>query len=150
MSTKEDRSVKVKVKVIVEPPSQANVAEFNCEFQDTYLDREMSKVDAAKELAEIQQSFTEFMERYHTDPKRTHPDLTDCELRSLASDHGRVQSSAAPFGVSTYNDSELIKSFTTILWPSCRLPQEKRLSIRISLNILTLKSREPHKESKAA
>ena len=75
MSTK-DRSVKVKVKVIVEPPNQANVAAFNREFRDTYLDREMSKADAAKELAEIQQSFTEFMERYNTDPKRTHPDLT--------------------------------------------------------------------------
>ena len=44
MSTREDRSVKVKVKVIVEP-NQANVAEFNQEFQDIYLDREMSKAD---------------------------------------------------------------------------------------------------------
>ena len=84
MNTREDRSVKVKVKVTVEPPNPANVAEFNQEFQDIYLDREMSKADAAKELAEIQQSFTAFMERYHTDPKKTHSGLTDCELRSLA------------------------------------------------------------------
>ena len=77
MSAREDRSVKV----IVEPPHLANVAEFNREFRN-YLDRELSKTDAAKELAQIQQSFTEFMERYRTDRKRTHPDLTDCELRS--------------------------------------------------------------------
>ena len=84
VSAREDGSVKVKVKVIVEPPNQANVAEFNQEFQDIYLDREMSKANAAKELDEIKQAFTEFMERYHKDPKKAHKDLTDCELRSLA------------------------------------------------------------------
>ena len=84
MSAREDRSVKVKVKVIVEPPNPANVAEFNQEFQDIYLGREMSKTDAAKELDEIKQAFTEFMERYHMDPKKAHKDLTDCELRFLA------------------------------------------------------------------
>ena len=56
----------------------------NQEFQDIYLDREMSKSDAAKELDDIKQSFTEFMERYHMDPKKAHKNLTDCELRSLA------------------------------------------------------------------
>ena len=70
MNTRADRSVKVKVKVIVEPPNQANVAAFNPEFQD--------------QLDEIKQAFTEFMERYHMDPKKAHKDLTDCELRSLA------------------------------------------------------------------
>ena len=84
MSTREDRSVKVKAKVIVEPPNQANVAEVNQEFQDIYLDREMSKADAAKELDDIKQAFTDFMERYRMDPKKTHKDLTECELRSLA------------------------------------------------------------------
>ena len=39
MSTREDRSVKVKVKVTVEPPNPANVAEFNQEFQDIHLDQ---------------------------------------------------------------------------------------------------------------
>ena len=47
----------------------------------------MSKADAATELVEIQQSFTEFMERYHTDPTKVHKDLTDCELRSLADEN---------------------------------------------------------------
>ena len=86
MGTKAARSVKVKVKVkvIVEPPNPATVTEFNQEFQDIYLDREMSKADAATELVETQQSFTEFMERYHTDPTKVHKDLTECELRSLA------------------------------------------------------------------
>ena len=83
MSTKADRSVKVKVKVIVEPPNPANLTEFNQELQEVYLDREMSKADAAKELVEIQQSFMEFMDRYHTGPTNVHKDLTDCELRSI-------------------------------------------------------------------
>ena len=101
---------------MVEPPNPANVTEFNQEFQDTYLDREMSKADAAKQL------FTMFMERYRTDPKKAHKGLTDCEMRSLAHvnpdenieddefyfehasghptmEEGRVQSSAEPFGV---------------------------------------------------
>ena len=84
MSTREDRSVKVKVKVIVEPPNQANVAEFNQEFQDIYLDREMSKTDAAQELDDIKQAFTDFMERYHMDPEKAHKHkgLTECELRT--------------------------------------------------------------------
>ena len=84
MSTKADRSVKVKVKVIVEPPNPANLTELNQEFQEIYLDRDMSKADAARELVDIQQSFTKFMERYHKDPTNAHKDLTDCELRSLA------------------------------------------------------------------
>ena len=79
MSTRADRSVKVQVKVIVEPPDPANVAEFKQEFQDIHLDREMSKAKAS-----IKQSFTEFMERYHVGPKKAHKDLIDCELRSLA------------------------------------------------------------------
>ena len=83
-SIKAERSVKVKVKVIVEPPNPASLTEFNHEFQEIYLDRDMSKADAAKELVEIQQAFTEFMERYHKDPTNVHKDLTDCELRSLA------------------------------------------------------------------
>ena len=138
MTTRADRSVKVKVKVIVEPTSPANVTEVNQEFQDIYLDREMSKADAAKELAEIQQSFTEFMERYHTDPKKAHKDLTDCELRSLAhvnpdenieddefyfehaSEHPTMEEFRAAQNPSGYplknqHDPELIKSFTNIL-----------------------------------
>ena len=69
MRTRADRSVKVKVKVIVEPHNPANVAEFNQEFQDIYLGREMSKADAAKELDDIKQAFAEFMtwiQRRHT------------------------------------------------------------------------------------
>ena len=38
----------------------------------------------ATELVEIQQSFTECMERYRAGPTKAHKDLTDCELRSLA------------------------------------------------------------------
>ena len=77
-----DRSVKVKV--IVEPPNPANLTEFNREFQEICLGRDMTKVDAAAEFVEIQQSFTAFMERCNKDPRNVHPDLTDCELRSLA------------------------------------------------------------------
>ena len=61
--------------------------EFNREFQDIYLDREMSKADAAKELAEIQQSFTEFMERNRMNPKKTHPDLTRPQAHQVIFDH---------------------------------------------------------------
>ena len=44
----------------------------------------MTKIDAAAEFLDIQQSFTAFMERCTEDPRKVHPDLTDCELRSLA------------------------------------------------------------------
>ena len=143
MSTREDRSVKVKVKVIVEPPNHANVAEFNQKLQDICLDRDMS----AKEFDEIKQAFTDFMERYRVDPKKTHKDLTECELRSLAhvnpdenldedefyfehaSQHPTMEEFRAaqnpsryplrlPIGLKklkNHHDPELIKSFTTIL-----------------------------------
>ena len=69
MSTKADRSVKVKVKVIVEPPNPANLT-FNREFQEICLDRAMiTKADARKEQM-VHFEFTEFMERYHTDPTK--------------------------------------------------------------------------------
>ena len=49
-----------------------------------------SMVGAAAEFVEIQQSFTAFVERHNQDPTKVHPDLTDCELRSLARVSPRV------------------------------------------------------------
>ena len=44
----------------------------------------MTKIKAAAAFVEIRQSFAAFMERYTEDPRKVRPDLTDCELRSLA------------------------------------------------------------------
>ena len=78
MKTTDDRSVKSKVTVELLNPD--NLAEFNQDFKNVNLDRDMSKPEAA----EIRKQFEQFMERYYADPSNVHPELNDCELRSLA------------------------------------------------------------------
>ena len=60
-----------------------NLAEFNEQFQQVYLDRDMSKTEAEEELKITKASFKDFMQRYDQDPQNVHKDLNQCEIDSL-------------------------------------------------------------------
>ena len=45
---------------------------------------DMTKKDAEEELKETKRNFTRFLEKYDRDPKRAHPELTECKRAALA------------------------------------------------------------------
>ena len=106
----------VKPKVTMEYRNTENLDEFIKELKGIYLEIEMSKKDADEELTETKRNFLRFMEKYNKDPKRAHPQLTECERASLArhswggrvllppsrrmSNHGRVQECTANIRIS--------------------------------------------------
>ena len=74
----------VKPKVTMEYHNPENLEKFIKELKIIYLEMDMTKKDAEEELKETKRNFTRFMEKYDRDPKRAHPDLTECERASLA------------------------------------------------------------------
>ena len=74
----------VKPKVIVEYHNSENLDEFIQELKEIYLETDMNKKDAEEELAGTRENLTRFMNQFNKDPRRAHPNLTECERASLA------------------------------------------------------------------
>ena len=74
----------VKPKVIVEYHNSENLDEFIQELKEIYLETDMNKKDAEEELAGTSENLTRFMNQFNKDPRRAHPNLTECERASLA------------------------------------------------------------------
>ena len=74
----------VKPKVIVEYHNSENIDEFIQELKEIYLETDMNKKDAEEELAGTRENLTRFMNQFNKDPRRAHPNLTECERASLA------------------------------------------------------------------
>ena len=64
-----ERVVKHRVTMEMEYLNPDNLAEFNEEFQQVYLDRDTSKTEAEEELKITKASFKDFMQRYEQDPQ---------------------------------------------------------------------------------
>ena len=62
----------VKHRVTMEHLNPDKLAEFNEEFQQVHLNRDMSKTEAGEELKITKTSFKEFMQRYEQDPQNAH------------------------------------------------------------------------------
>ena len=74
----------VKPKVIVEYHNSENLDEFIQELKEIYLETDMNKKDAEEELAGTRENLTRYMNQFTKDPRRAHPNLTECERASLA------------------------------------------------------------------
>ena len=74
----------VKPKVIVEYHNAENLDEFIQELKEIYLETDLNKKDAEEELAGTRENLTRFMNQFNKDPRRAHPNLTECERASLA------------------------------------------------------------------
>ena len=74
----------VKPKVTMEYHNPENLEEFIKKFKEIHLEIDMNKKDAKEELQETKKNFIRFMEKYNRDPKRAHPELTECKRASLA------------------------------------------------------------------
>ena len=61
-----------------------NLDEFIQELKGIYLETDLNKKDAEEELAETKANLLRFMNKYNKDPRRAHPNLTECERASLA------------------------------------------------------------------
>ena len=61
-----------------------NLDEFIQELKGIYLETDMNKKDAEEELAGTKEELTRFMNQFNKDPRRAHPNLTECERASLA------------------------------------------------------------------
>ena len=74
----------VKPKVIVEYHNPENLDEFIQELKGTYLDTDMNKKGAEEELEETKATVSRFVNKFNKNPRRAHPNLTECERASLA------------------------------------------------------------------
>ena len=74
----------VKPKVIVEYHNSENLDEFIQELKGIYLETDLNKKDAEEELAETKANLSRCMNMFNKDPRRAHPNLTECERASLA------------------------------------------------------------------
>ena len=74
----------VKPKVTVEYHNSENLDEFIQELKGIYLETDLNKKDAEEELAETKANLLRFMNKCNKDPRRAHPNLTECERASLA------------------------------------------------------------------
>ena len=78
------RERSVKPKVIVEYHNSENLDEFIQGLRGIYLETDLNKKDAEEELAETKATLSRFMNKFNKDPRRAHPNLTECERASLA------------------------------------------------------------------
>ena len=74
----------VKPKVTVEYHNSENLDEFIQGLKGIYLDTDLNKKDAEEDLAETKANLSRFMDKFNKDPRRAHPNLTECERASLA------------------------------------------------------------------
>ena len=79
-----DAERSVKPKVTMEFNHRKNVQNFNDEFIEAYLHKDMDKKQAQKELAAARIEFRELIGRYYDDPASLRTDLSACEIDSLA------------------------------------------------------------------
>ena len=69
----------VKPKVIVEYHKSENLDEFIQELKGIYLEADLNKKNTEEELAETKANLSRFMNKFNKDPRRAHPNLTECE-----------------------------------------------------------------------
>ena len=74
----------VKPKVIVEYHNSENLDEFIQELKEIYLETDLNKKGAEEELAGARENLTRFMNQFNKDPRRAHPNLTECDRASFA------------------------------------------------------------------
>ena len=124
MEPSEERSVKPQV-----------IVELIQELKGTYLDTDMSKKDAEEELEETKATLSRFMTKFNKNPRKAHPNLTECERASLAHVDADVNLGEEEFYFSHQGECHSIEEYK-------RAQPESGYPIKLPLGLKKLRSHD--------